>query len=176
MKITDIAISRTMTGGGGGGGGGGQKIIDALIDGSVTEIKSNAAALRDYSLAYCKNLEIIDFSSVQEMKGVPFQNCYSLKAVILRSESICSLGYPAMMAFSGCCHLLGSKDSTYNPEGLKDGYFYVPRSLLSDDDVTNDYRRATNWSSSASQFRILEDFTVDGTITGELDWEKVNAA
>jgi hypothetical protein len=76
-------------------------------------------------------------------------------------------------AFTGCYHILGTVDSTYNPNGDKDGYFYVPRALLSDDDATKDYRRATNWSTYASQFRALEDYTVDGTITGALDPTKI---
>ena len=35
------------------------------------------------------------------------------------------------------------------------------------------YRNGTNWSTYAAQFRALEDYTVDGTITGELDPNKI---
>lgn len=179
MKITELAINRKLTGGGsGGGGGGGNKTLEALIDGSVTEITSNATTLRDGAFKACVDLEIIDFLSLQSIHGMPFVDCKSLRAIILRSESICSLAIFPGMSFSNACHYMGVKDATYNPEGLRDGYVYVPRSLLSDADETKDYRRATNWTTfaSQSQFRVLEDFTVDGTITGELDWEKVNAA
>jgi hypothetical protein len=31
---------------------------------------------------------------------------------------------------------------------------------------------ATNWSAFATQFRALEDYTKDGTTTGEFDDEK----
>ena len=79
-------------------------------------------------------------------------------------------------AFGGCYHILGTTQSSYNPTGAKDGYFYVPRALLSDTDSTKDYRQATNWSTYSTQFRALEDWTVDGTITGEMDWDKINAA
>jgi hypothetical protein len=34
----------------------------------------------------------------------------------------------------------------------------VPKALLSDDDATKDYRRATNWSTFANQFRAIEDY------------------
>jgi hypothetical protein len=47
------------------------------------------------------------------------------------------------------------------------GYIYVPRTLV------NSYKTATNWSVYANQFRALEDYTVDGTITGELDESKI---
>lgn len=47
------------------------------------------------------------------------------------------------------------------------GYVYVPSALI------DEYKAASNWSTIASQFRALEDYTVDGTITGELDPEKI---
>lgn len=47
------------------------------------------------------------------------------------------------------------------------GYIYVPRALV------DTYKAATNWSTIADQFRALEDYTVDGTITGELDESKI---
>jgi hypothetical protein len=61
-------------------------------------------------------------------------------------------------AFSNCNHFHGTVNSQYNPDGLKDGYIYVPKALLSDEDETMDYRRATNWSTFASQFRAIEDY------------------
>ena len=47
------------------------------------------------------------------------------------------------------------------------GYIYVPKSLI------EDYKVATNWSAYADRFRALEDYTVDGTTTGELDESKI---
>lgn len=44
---------------------------------------------------------------------------------------------------------------------------YVPAALI------DSYKAATNWSAYANQFRALEDYTVDGTITGELDESKI---
>jgi hypothetical protein len=43
------------------------------------------------------------------------------------------------------------------------GYIYVPGALH------NSYLADTKWSTYANQFRRLEDYTVDGTINGELD-------
>lgn len=39
--------------------------------------------------------------------------------------------------------------------------------------LVDSYKAATNWSTYATQFRALEDYTVDGTITGELDSTKI---
>lgn len=167
MKITELAINRKLTGGGSGGGGGeASKTVDAFIDGSITEIKSNATTTRNYALYGCANLRVADFSSLQSIQGQALGNCGSLIALILRADAICTLDYGPAMSLSGCIHLISKKD----------GYVYVPRAWLSNEDESKDYRRATNWSAISTQFRVLEDYTVDGTITGEFDWEKVNAA
>lgn len=240
-KITELAISRQMTGGGSSGGGGTDERFKQLVEGTITEINDseitkvgrstflyfsnlvsvnlpNATSLGQESFkscsglvtAYapkvksigtsafssCYKLENIDFSSLQNVPtdgfaecrplkiidlpvatslGVrSFQNCFSLIAVILRTDAICSLLNTS--AFNGWHHFNGTAHYTYNPEGKKDGYTYVPRKWLSDEDETMDYRRATNWTAlGEDRFRALEDYTVDGTTTGELDWEKVNA-
>ena len=43
-------------------------------------------------------------------------------------------------AFNFCYHFLGTTNSTYNPQGLKDGRIYVP------DAMVNQLKQATNWS------------------------------
>ena len=119
----------------------------------------------------CFLLTSVNFHNEIKINSSAFSGCYSLKSVILRSETMCTLYHTS--AFNNCCYILGEVHKTYNPTGAKDGYFYVPKALLSDDDATKDYRRATNWSTFATQFRALEDYTVDGTITGELDPNKI---
>lgn len=113
----------------------------------------------------CSNLTIADFPSVTSIGSYSFYNCSSLTALILKSETMAALLYTD--AFIQCYHFHGTVNSTYNPEGLKDGYIYVPRSLV------DSYKTANNWSTFATQFRALEDYTVDGTITGELDPDKI---
>lgn len=114
----------------------------------------------------CFRLESVDFRKATSIGTYAFNYCYSLKAVILRSETVCKLS--STNAFStGCYHFLGTKDSQFNPNGDKDGYFYVRRALI------DSYREMTNWTVYASQFRVLEDYTVDGTATGALDESKI---
>ena len=43
-------------------------------------------------------------------------------------------------AFYDCYHFTGTVNSTYNPNGLKDGRIYVP------DDKVEALKTATNWS------------------------------
>lgn len=93
-----------------------------------------------------------------------FSSCKSLKAVIIRSFGTL---YPINSnTFANCSHILGIIDSKYNPNGDQDGYIYIPRDMISV--LSNE----TNWSTVATQFRALEDYTLDGTTTGEFDDEK----
>lgn len=118
-----------------------------------------------YSFGSCRVLEKVDLPSVTGITDSAFSNCSSLKTFILRSENIVKAN--GSNVFNNCCHILGTVDLTYNPNGLKDGYIYVPRALI------EDYKVATNWTTYESQFRALEDYTVDGTTTGALDESKI---
>lgn len=113
----------------------------------------------------CTALVSADLPKVTEMATYTFEKCYSLKAVILRSTSYCELANTS--AFSNCYHFLGTTNATYNPNGLKDGYIYVPSSMVST------YKTLTNWGTYSDRFRALESYTVDGTITGTLDESKI---
>lgn len=161
---------------------GGCNLVSIYIPNTVTTIGSHAfyacydlksvnlpesiTTINAYTFFKCRNLVNIDIPKGVESIGTNvFSECHSLKDVILRSETICTLANSGM--FSSCYHISGMKNSTYNPTGAKDGYFYVPRALV------EDYKIATNWSTYSTQFRALEDYTVDGTITGELDPNKI---
>lgn len=216
--------------GGSGDTGGGTETLDALIDGSITEITSNASVIKTntfysrnkllsvnfpyatyisdgsfygcnkltevnlpvattidnyafnecvslkkiilplatkiYSaFSSCRALVMVDLPSVTQFLSSVFDSCHRLTTLILRNETLCNLASTA--AFNKCYHLLGTVNSIYNPNGDKDCYIYVPRALV------DSYKAATNWSTYAAQFRALEDYTVDGTITGELDESKI---
>lgn len=111
---------------------------------------------------YCHSLKVVDilgggsFSS-----GATFQNDYAFDTLIMRNETtITALSYTFAnntTPFAG-----------YN--GLV-GYCYVPSALISE------YQQATNWSAlyeaGTCIFRALEDYTIDGTTTGEMDWAKI---
>ena len=59
--------------------------------------------------------------------------------------------------------------NAFTYSGIMNGtnYVYVPRTYV------DEIKSATNWSSIADKIRILEDYTVDGTVTGELDPNKI---
>lgn len=126
--------------------------IKKLVLPSVTKLGNNDV----YGGPFRKNaiIEILDFSSViTDMGwGSNWDGMTALKALILRNTSKIS---PLRNTFYTC----GITNGT--------GYIYVPASLM------DSYKSATNWSTYADQFRALEDYTVDGTTTGELDETKI---
>lgn len=156
-----------------GGGGGGD--IDALIDGTITEIHDDnvtvvkqytfyscikltsavflrATKLDMYSFQYCTNLYRVELPSVTDISTRAFQYCHKLATLILRGGNVASLAGRAI-------------DETAIASGT--GYIYVPAALI------DSYKAASGWSTYAAQFRALEDYTVDGTVTGELDESKI---
>jgi hypothetical protein len=109
----------------------------------------------------CIALTSMDMPNVTSIGSNAFKGCNVLKTLILRAESVCSLS--------------ASNSFTKTPfaSGNAGGTLLVPRSL------TTEYPNATNWSSVISgnannRVLALQDYTVDGTITGEIDWDKLN--
>lgn len=92
----------------------------------------------------CTNLQRVVFGTTTTIDAGVFEGCTSLSVLILRGPSVCTL--PQSWSFVG------------TPIAQGTGYIYVPRALLSDSDATKDYRRATNWSTFASQIRAIEDY------------------
>lgn len=98
----------------------------------------------------CESLTRLDFPCVTSLSTSAFDSCYILKTLILRSSTICTMANTNVLR--NCYHFTGTVNSTHNPQGLKDGYIYVPKVLI------EDYKVATNWSTFATQFRAIEDY------------------
>lgn len=111
-----------------------------------------AKSIGNSSLTNSKTLEFVDLPKCTAIANYGLRNNAKLGTLILRSETICSLSNYAL-----------NSTKIFN----KKGYVYVPASLI------DSYKGATNWSKISTQFRALEDYTVDGTISGELDATKI---
>ena len=143
---------------------GDEALTNSIIDRSITEYKdNNVTSLGKFSFAYCKSLTTVDVPKVITIGSEPyysassvFYGCSALTKLILRSTT--------MVTMIGS-NSLGNTPIEINP---KNGYIYVPRTL-----IEGGYKTAKNWSTYANQFRALEDYTVDGTITGALDESKI---
>lgn len=128
----------------------------------------------------CSNLTDVYAPKVETVAGYSFRSCTMLSKLDLPMlVSISTTGFfgsgldTLILRSETLCTMSGVNALKSTPIASGTGYIYVPRALLSDDDATKDYRRATNWSTYANQFRALEDYTVDGTTTGELDETKI---
>lgn len=133
--------------------------LTVLPDSALTKCESlksvtlpSVTAFDGYScFAECKTLEQVDLplcASIPE--GKHFRYCYALTALILRN--------------TGTVCTLNNVDSfTQTPIEEGTGYIYVPSALI------ESYKTAANWSTFANQFRKLEEWTVDGTVTGAFD-------
>lgn len=163
------AVNSLVSGYGQGGGGddGLKACLESLLGRTILSIKTDATKLADMAFGSCKDLETVDLTSVTSFTGNPFYSCYSLKNLVLRPNSVVSASSSTQL--SSCKHITGDTHSTYNPNGYKDGFIFVPSFQYTP------YTANTNWSTYASQIRMLEKFTVDGTTTGELDMVKVQA-
>lgn len=99
-------------------------------------------------------LTTVDLPVMQSIYNAGLLGCSAMTSLILRNtESVCGLWSPNAL------------QSTPIESGT--GYVYVPRALV------GAYKIATNWTIYANQIRALEDYTVDGTTTGELDETKI---
>lgn len=105
------------------------------------------------SFENCSSLQKLDFQILKKLDTYACSNCTKLEAFVLRSSTL--------------AYLLNTNALASTPIASGTGYIYVPSALV------DSYKSATNWSVYANQFRALEDYTVDGTTTGELDESKI---
>ena len=89
-------------------------------------------------------LEFVYFGNLNTMNGSKhFNNCVNLEALIIATNEVCTLG-----GVSANC--------AFNPYSSwtedREGYIYVPEDLI------EDYKSASNWSTYADRFRAIEDY------------------
>ena len=129
---------------------GDEALTNSILNGSITEIADNrVTSVGDSAFRGCSALFRADFPSVTGIYNTAFYDCSSLVTLALRSETMCTLYYT------------GSFDGSPIVNGT--GFIYVPAALY------DSYLADSKWSTFANQFRKLEDYTVDGTLTGEVD-------
>jgi hypothetical protein len=121
----------------------------SLVNIHLPKIKT----LSGYDFQSCRKVQVFDFPSLESIGVASFYGCSGIKALILRANSVCTLKNTGVF--------------TNSSVASGTGFVYVPKALV------EQYKAASVWSSFASQIRALEDYTVDGTITGALDESKI---
>lgn len=114
----------------------------------------NATAANNYSFQDCASIEKVELGVATTLGSYSFRRS-GIKALIIRNNTSNLTKLNSTNAFSNC------------PIETGEGYIYFPR------DYVESYKAATGWKTYADQIRALEDYTVDGTITGELDENKI---
>ena len=111
---------------------------------SISQLNVSKVTNMDDMFEYCEILTKVDFTGINSggcSLVYTFSNCYSLTKLIIRNMTTA----PRLQSttFSRCYHFTGTPDTTYNPNGLKDGRIYVP------DNMVNTLKSSTNWSKYA---------------------------
>lgn len=135
----------------------------AFRDCELTEIPRDwfpeLIELGDFSFEASYELVRADFLKLSRMDDYCFSSCSSLKAVVLRNTSgVCTMETKFSITFP--------RTPIFNGKGV----IIVPSALI------GDYQ--TSWTAfvaSGSKFLKIEDYTVDGTLTGDIDWDRVDA-
>lgn len=171
-------------------------VIDSIIVGDITEFKDNAVTnVGQYVFKGCTELTDVDVPNALSLDKYAFQGCRSLKTLhapnvtfidnyafsedsALRTVDLPVVTSIGASAFNLCSSLstlilrntnmvcaLSNVNAIGNstPIASGTGYIYVPSALV------DSYKADSKWSTFANQFRKLEEWTVDGTVTGELD-------
>ena len=155
---------------------GDEALTNSIIDRSITEIEDDyVTTLAPYALASCTSLkkavfgsvtevlnksfygdtalETLDFHATVEFDASALQGLSSLKALILRSNTMCDASSGAVLS--------------YTPIEEGTGYIYVPAALV------DEYRSDFVWSSYYDQIRAIEDYP---EVCDPYSWEAVEAA
>lgn len=150
------AIVGTMQAGGGDAGG---SSIDEFLSHGIegAYVNDTLVSARMYAFAGNEYMTSADFAKLEYMDMNAFGCCYELKALFLRvTTGICFMG--------DICQGVFFDTAIYEGRGC----IFVPRALM------DAYKSDTLWEAFADYFRALEDFTVDGTVTGAIDWDLVD--
>lgn len=123
----------------------------------VTElVLPECKSVGNSSLTNWTALKYVDLPKCTSIVNYGLRNNGQLATLILRSETMCTLANYAL-------------NSTKIWNGT--GHVYVPSALVASYQVANNWK--TIYGKNANAFRALEDYTVDGTITGALDESKI---
>ena len=97
----------------------------------------NVTSIGGSAFRLCTVLPSIDLPLTTSIGSNTFRNCGNLQSLILRSETVCTLGTNVF---------------TSTPIASGTGYIYVPSALV------DSYKSETNWATYAAQIRAIEDY------------------
>ena len=129
-------------------------ITGQFLTSSSVEILSLPAITKypGRTLYGANKLTTLHIPNATSIEDYAFYHAHVLKKVVIeQTDSICTLASGSNV-FKYAYHFTGEVESTFNPDGLRDGIFYVPDSLV------DRYKTSTNWSAYADQIRPLSEY------------------
>lgn len=180
----------------GGGGGGSSEPVDYLTQQAAMTVYKNETitSLENRSFEGCTNLRVLDFTNLEYgWHGIRFGDAGGDSMYYDWVPSPLPTYVQALVNRGGLFQA-GHKDinDCENPDEdvwvsnigfCKNLYIYVPREYIveknfygsSDDEGYSIYPYGADWESwwRWNKIRAIEDYTVDGTVTGALDLAKM---
>lgn len=140
---------------GGGEGSGGMTVAEYIQNGISGHYEDKTITeVRSYGFAGNFDMTSLDLLNVEQISNDPFAGCDNLKYLVLRrADAVVLLDY-----------------SNISHTSISKGAVLVPQALI------DDYKTANSWEAYADYFHPIEDYTIDGTVTGEIDWELLEDA
>lgn len=119
----------------------------------------NAVSVGDYAFTYCTALREITLPSVQTIAAFAFQNCTALTVIdlgaanSLQSNVFTGTNINKLILRRTDTITTNNSTAVFNntPMSRGEGYIYVP------DNLVEQYKAATNWSTFASQIKPLSE-------------------
>ena len=116
----------------------------------------NCTSVGSSAFNNCPSLKSVRLGTLSGGFPAAFSNCYSLTSIVFNCSSVLNLSDSS--TFKNCYHLYGTVDATYNPNGDKDCYIYVPDALV-DSYKTTTGMTDTYWALFADQIKPLSEYT-----------------
>lgn len=139
-------------------------------------------SLGSYAFYGCSDLTEINFPLITSVTSTCFYQCSALvkadfgvncKSIASSAMAYCNKLKTLVLRYTG--GVVSTTTNSFSGLSSYNGYVYVPRELIeSYKSVADASTSSTNsWYLFRGKFRALEDYTVDGTITGALDASKI---
>lgn len=165
---------------------------------NVTEIQKQA-------FEGCSAMTEINMPNVENVYGGAFRGCFGVKKLVFPKVKVLhsyngpfadgrwgsrhyiidfhvleSTGYESLHSVNPVAFIIRNTAKVcvcngYIANWPSDSYIYVPKTMDDGSDGVAAYKAATNWGFYADQIRAIEDYTVDGTVMGDLDETKIAA-
>lgn len=166
-----------------------RKCAFAYLDSLIKIRVDNAVDINASAFTNCENLAVAEFPLVTYVDMSAFANCKNLHTVVFGDLSTDYSLYLRDYAFENCPKL--STLIIRNPNMVAKmqsthAFEYTPfiypnggtRTIVPRDMISAYLTEVSTWqnmqNNAATTFLPLEDYTVDGTITGAIDWDKLN--